>query len=728
MPSISIRDTVNAEIVTANPQVTSGLGKYLKGASAQLLAGAEVASQLRTDLSIANAGERGLRLTWADAVPLGSNAVLLTIDAGASVMIGVYNRTGMHLLENTFIGTPLKVPAAQAFVSISIRPTLELGVQGQVGALSFGFSAGSQSEWRSYAPFDLTASPITVADACKVALEHFVVPNTTDDLKQMRQRPAGTLACVSGHGQLRFGAALNVVAAINPLASLDTLAKLGRLEVNGGASAAVGVTATVSGGYQIRAQTIDGATVRLGFHTASGQGLEIALGASAGPGISLGERDLLAMLFKGTGGLDTPAREDLVEGGITSEQLDRVAAAMKTGLSRKLEVALAAQFSALRHDEAAFLYDVEVDRLDATGAAAIDAALAGDLSHLTALESEAAGHGIRVLQSRTQELRKKTISWRINLVGIVNVLSVSELVRTGTIVHDEVSGELLITDKVTSDRVGAIVGAKTIRKLLYESALMTLTYKASGLDVNTGLEASQSFFFFDHDANRQRMSDYLDAVAALELIDDAAANADLGSDDDFGKASLVLETTFNQAASERVFGQPGPPPDQESYEQIGKRALLALVQPGDPDEFRRIPLADAALWKRMKDAGQPSFPFVLPPPITGGGDARSAQRVAMVAADYSVIVWWSEAMTLAATQLAEMRAFLRGRTASDLEGDAEFRERRTDLGKAIAKAIRRNTATFDDPWGLVALFMAADGAAAAAATVVSPKLTLFRPE
>jgi hypothetical protein len=91
-------------------------------------------------------------------------------------------------------------------------------------------------------------------------------------------------------------------------------------------------------------------------------------------------------------------------------------------------------------------------------------------------------------------------------------------------------------------------------------------------------------------------------------------------------------------------------------------------------------------------------------------------------------MWWSEAMALAAKRLAEMRDFLNGRTASDIAANPEFQKRRTDLGNAIAKAVRRNTATFDDPWGLVALFMAADGVAEAAATVVSPKLTMFLPE
>ena len=45
----------------------------------------------------------------------------------------------------------------------------------------------------------------------------------------------------------------------------------------------------------------------------------------------------------------------------------------------------------------------------------------------------------------------------------------------------------------------------------------------------------------------------------------------------------------------------------------------------------------------------------------------------------------------------------------------------------MVRAIRSNRSTFDDPWGLVALFMAAEGTADASATVVSPKFTLSLP-
>jgi hypothetical protein len=733
LASITIRDSLKVDLITADPQPRTGLGKYLPDGVAQLVAEAIGAGQLRGLLTAAHAGESGLNLSWSDTVPIGpaGDKIALSISAGTKAVVGVYNRTGMELFESSFTGASMKVPAGRAFVAFSIRPTLGLEAkQQQVGALTFGFSAGSETELRCYRPFDLTiAPPITLAAACKDLLEHFVIPNTAADLRQMSELPAGSIACASGHGQLTIAASVNLAAAFNPLASVGTIPVLGTLSAGGGgASASVGISATVSGEFQIRAQRLDGSVVRLGFHTVAGRGLDVTVGASAATGLTLGDKDLLKLLFAGPGGVADAAKEDLVKDGLTSEQLDRVTATMKAGLSRRLELAVSAAFSALESHEAAFLYEIDLDALDAGGAAAIDRALAGDLTALNAIEADGSRHGIRTVQSRTQALSRKTVSWRINLVGIVNVLSMRELVRSGSVAHDTDSGELVIVDKVTSDRVGATVEPKQIRRLLYESALMTLTYKAGGLDVNTGLDAAQSFFFFDKAANRQRISDYLDAVAAVGLLDAAATGEHLAGDDDFGKASLLLETTFGQAACERVFGVPGPPPDRDFYEGIGRRALAALVKPSDPDAYRRLPMIDEALWRRMRDGGQAQFRTILPPPITGGAENQQALRVGVVAADYSVIVWWAKAMALAASRLADMRAFLEGRTATSLDQDAAFGRRRADLSDAIVKAIRENTSTFDDPWGLVALFMASAGKAAVAATLVSPKLTLFLPE
>jgi hypothetical protein len=128
----------------------------------------------------------------------------------------------------------------------------------------------------------------------------------------------------------------------------------------------------------------------------------------------------------------------------------------------------------------------------------------------------------------------------------------------------------------------------------------------------------------------------------------------------------------------------------------------------------------------MKETGQPGFRRILPAPITGG--AAGPLRVAIVAADYSMIVWWAKAMATAAERLSGLRVLLKDKNARTLdETDKNFRKKRAELEKAMVKVVKQNKASFDDPWGLVALFMASQRAAKVSAKVVSPALTLLLP-
>jgi hypothetical protein len=731
MATITITDSVSAEVLTANPQASSGFAKYLKGPAAQLLAGTDFVGQFKRDLPLVNPGLGGFKLQWTSDVPLGTDAVSVKVSAGAAALIGVYNRTGMQLVDDAFVGPALKVPAGQAFVSFLFRPTLKIGATSQQGALAFAFEAASEAEWRFYHPVNMAGATVkTLGDACKELFETLTFPDTADDLKTMAGRETGTMSIISGRGHLSIGCSANIAAAINPLASVDTLGKLGKVDVSGTLSAKVGVKATVSGDFQIRVQTVAPGRVRLGYHKMAAREIGITLDASAGPGLTLGDRDLLKMLF---GESTTPGRtieESLVAAGVTSAQLKKITTALKAGLSRKLQLEIGASFSALKQDEAAFLYELDLAALDITGAAAVDKALSGDLSELNLLEDELASHGITILQSRTVQLRKRVVKWRLNLIGLVNVLSVSELAVKATVVHDEESGEVVMTDAATSHKVKAITSRKDLQRLLYESLMLTVTYKASGLDTNTGLNAAQSYFKISRDVNRQEMADYLDAVAAVGLMRAEEIEDRLGLVDDFDRGSLLIDVEYDQVACERMFlDETGKPRDRDFYEDVGKLALLALVQEDDVDAYRRVPMKNGTLWQNMRDSVSSDFSTILPPPITSGSDEARKLHVAIVTADYSMIVWWAGAMTSAAKKLAEMRTFLAGPppvTASDT--NQAFTKRRADLSEAMVGIIQKSPSTFGgDPWGLVALFYASKRSATVTAAVVSARLTMFLP-
>ena len=721
MAAISVTDSATVEVVSANPHLESGFGKYLPDKVVQFVAGADVIAQFRRDLTHVDGGDRGIALEVARDIPLKSDGVVLNVGVGLSAILSVFNRTGMLLFEKTFIGPEETVPAGTAYVAFTLKPTVTAGVAGGSGRLRFGITSGTEMTLSCYRPFDLTAGPETLAGATRTLFEHFAIPADAADLADLAAQPVGTISAISGHSQLQIAVSAKVSPAFNPLASTAAIPKIGKVELSAPASISAGVKAAVIGEFQIRVRALGGNRIRLSYHKMAARRLDVALDASAGLGVNVAGKELLAMMFGGDTTVAGPSEEQLAQSGISSDQLEKILSVLNKGLSRKLAVEVGAAFSRLKQNDTAFMYDIDVPALDAAGKTAVSAALAGDLSRLNDLESSLPGHGITLIQSRLTDLRKKSIRWRINLVGIVNVVHMSAMTREGSVFHDEESGDVVVTDKTTTERLGAVTNARKLRKLLYQTGLLTVTYKASGLDVNAGLAAAQTFVFFDNHANRQRVADYLDAVAAVGLMDPDDIESQLGAIDDFGPASLLIETTFDQRACEQMFLDGGEPRTENFFQTIGRQALLSLVKERDPDAFRRIPVRSDVLWQRMLSDGN-TFKGILPPPITGGPD--EPVKLAVVQGDFMLITWWAKTMAIAAERLAEMRAVLKKQNAADFAENPAFVKARKKLESAMADSLGRSRSDFGDPWGLVALFNASLGAATATATVISEPLQI----
>ena len=727
MASIKLTDSLSAEILTANPQATSGFAKYLKGPAAHLVAGTDFANQFRRELALVSPGDGGFKLAWAGDVPIGDGGTALKVSANAAALISVFNRPNMELAEDPTGGGPLKVKSGQAFLAFAFKPAVTAKTSSTRGQLSFGFDAGAEAQWRFFQPFPLTGDARTLGSALQELLETSVFPDTVDDLRALGTLPPGSMSSMSGHGHLQVRVSMDVATALNPLASLNTLGKVGKVTVSAGASAKVGVSAKVFGDFEVRAQTVTNGKVRVSYHRLSGREMSVTLEATAGPGVSIGDRDLLQMLFgrpQGTGNIE----EELVAAGLTTPQLEKIKKALKAGLSRKLEVAVSAGFTSLQQNEAAFCYDLDLAALDAAGEAAVNKALSGDLSELTLLVPAGAGHGVTLVRSRTQELWKRTVRWRLNLLGLVNVLSVTELVAKGTVLHDEESGEVVITDEASKNSVNATIKGKDLRRLLYQSLMLTVTYKAGLMDQSTALKAAQSYFKIESEVNRQQMSDYLDAVAALGLMAQADIDPLLGTIDDFGRGSLLIDVEYDQAACERMFLADGKARSADDFEEVGKLALVNLIQKDDPDSYRRTPMEVDGLWPRMRNNVESDFRTILPPPVTSGSEEARKLRVAVVTADYMMIVWWADAMADAARRIEEMRTFLATPGAVPDETNKAFVDRRRKISEAMVDVVKKSPSTFGgDPWGLIALFYASKRTGTTTAALITPTLTVALP-
>ena len=81
-------------------------------------------------------------------------------------------------------------------------------------------------------------------------------------------------------------------------------------------------------------------------------------------------------------------------------------------------------------------------------------------------------------------MRSKGVTLKVNLLGIVNLISVSNLISRCEILSDAASGSVTIKETAASERISAIsdpyARQEALRKALFESVLVTTTYRASG--------------------------------------------------------------------------------------------------------------------------------------------------------------------------------------------------------------------------------------------------------
>lgn len=626
----------------------------------------------------------------------------MTIAAGPEVNISIFTPTPENdeLFSTEHYGDPLRVRANENYLSLGITASVSPGISDSVGRLGFGFDVGGDIALTNYKPFPVTPSEPTFASALTETLQEFTIPGGLQDLETMSP---GTIATVEGRGSLKFSGTANLLSAVNPLASISLPAPLpAGLQVVSGASISVGASYELSSEYQIRLQKLDEKTVRLGYYKKRSSEFKIKASAKSGISVKPGNFDLTARLITAISSNAQADEDELQRAGLGASQIDTLEDTLKAGIERKLELSASFELGSLRSNEAAFLYEIQLDSVDERGREALAHALRGDLSRLTENE-ETLPPGIRMVRSIFTGLRRKKHTLKVNLVGIYNFISVSKLTVSGTITYEPESGELLIVDKATASSiaVGAVnfgPNAEKIREVLAESFLITAAYRSSKLVAQAPeLKTSHSYFELHARTNRQTMKDNLDVAQAFGLLSPAEKEDRLDGVDNFGRTALFAEARYDEALTTALFLDGEHPRSEDEYEQAGREALQLLVQDDDPDGYRRRAATDDQLWRRMKDRGQanfkPLFPDLGPP------------QLAAVVADYSVIVWWAKAMRATGEKLAELRKFFAANPSPE-PGNNVFQALRRDLAKHLESVAKNTRKEFGDPWGLVAMDLA----------------------
>jgi hypothetical protein len=657
---------------------------------------------------------------------LGNARPEINVTPGAQVTIRVNASAGANLFDGDPFPARATVPDRTAFVGVRFQGSLSLGISGSAGDLTFGLDESRTVTLEYLKAFVLSADEPTLGNALGQALSCYVIPTNLSDFSALG---INDIATVSGQGSLTVGGTLEVTALPNPLASVNLPIGAGTIAIKAGPTAGLSADFMICGSYQLRALRKDADTIELSFVREKGTKLTADLSASAGISASRRQTDLIAAVL---GAISTdPTGDTQLLADLRPEEIQTLSEAFKTGLDSSLQASLEAVLSTATEHQAAFQYEIQPARLSSEAAAAIQEALKGDLRRLTAMEANVAtggvlAPGVKMLNSVLMETRRRGVTLKINLLGILNYLTVSELIRNSEILTDAVTGDVTINETITGNRISAIVEPmarnEALRKTIFNSVLATTSYRAGKAVSMSGSSCEQTHFALNQNTNHQIMGDYLNWFIALKLLTPQVRTEILTHLVDNGPSTCVLRTSFtdNDCAS-IFFDKGGNLRPVEYYLEIGRNALRALLAPEhQPIDRIRSQILDDGLWPVAVRIGASSN---LAPLV---GLSTDDPRGQYLIGDVMVITDWARAMVQAGLLVQDMRGLVARADANTLFQNSEFKKKRDALQKKLSAIVKSSKTRFNEPWGMVCLFWAAGSPHTAYAKAVAPRLALER--
>jgi hypothetical protein len=715
MPDFSIADSLGNPIgiSTVNWTSASSLANYAKTESLHLLVVPDFVQRKDKPLTQAAPVPVTFQLSLQHDFQLGSTAPEVNITPGANATLTVNAKAGSDLFDKDAFHVPAKVPPATGYVGLALTGSLDLAFSGSSGDLTFCIDRNGSIAFEYLKAFPTDHNEPTLGAATQAMLSSFAIAASVADLAHLG---VNDICSVSGHGSLKVSGGVSVTTPVNPLASVNLPLGVGTLTVQDGLIAGLSASFTLTGSYQIRVQRLPGGAIQLSYLKEAGTAFQTDLTGSAGVSADLGKTDLLPKLL-GTiekGGVDKTALD-----GLTPDEVGDFTAAVKTGINHSLQASIDLALSTLGDDQAAFQYEIRPDLLNTQSSLAVNRALKGDLSLLTALEENAQADatiapGVKLLNSVFSTARTKGVSLKINLIGIVNLISVAKLINKCEFLFEPASGDLTIKETAQSEQIGAITDPirkqEALRKALFYSVLATTTYVVGKTVTMPALACQAVHFTSNQNTNNQTIGDYTNWFVTLSLMTPGERAGILSRFGGGGPSTCTVRTQLDSALSEALFfdGE-GRVRSGPEYLEIGRQALKALIDPtnSDIDHARYQLLDDPATWAQAVKIGpSPGLSSLIPLSST---DPQFSIVLADITGDVYDIVWWANGMQKAGQALQQMRSFLSGRDPASLADDPDFADRRNVLQKLMLSMVDASKVRFLEPWGLVCLFQAAGG-------------------
>lgn len=709
MPDIQVTDKLDKPIPPIQIDLThpSSLLKYLK---TQLLHLTVLDDFLqRKDKLISQAATAPIEFSGEiqNEFEIGNTQPEIEVTPQAKVVIRANASPGTNLFGSHPFHLSAPVPPSTGYVSVGFMGSLDVGSKGKDGDLTFGFHQTTTVAIEYLKAFPLAGGEPTLGEALGRTLSSYVIPADLSDLNLLG---VYDFATASGRGSLKVSGRLTVSAIPNPLASVGLPFGAGALAVSAGPAAACRASFEITGSYQIRAWRSGADKIQLSVSPERGTTLKADFSASAGVSAAVGDTDLLSLFLELIS--VEPAKDRAALAGLSAPELATLTGAIKDGLDHSVQASIDVELSTLTDDQTAFQYEIQLSKLSPEASLAVHRALDGDLSLLTAMEENmrpggVLAPGLTLLNSVLLRTRRHGSALKVNLLGIINFLSVSDLIRNSEVLFDASSGDITIKETVTGNRISAIVNpldrGEALRKAIFDSVLVTTSYRASKVIEIPELNCEQVHFASNQNTNRQTMRDYLNWFLALNMLMEQEEEQILKNFSTGGRSICVLRTKFNDAACKTMFFKPdGLLREKKDYLEIGRVALRALLDPQDnPNDQLRYRILQDALWPTALQTGAD---VNLGPLV---GLSTDDPRVGFLIGDISLIKSWAAGMAETGARIDDLRHFVGNADPKTLIENNEFKSKREALQKKLAAMIQSSKMRFDEPWGMVSLYWAA---------------------
>ncbi|MBV9761382.1 MAG: hypothetical protein JO340_12520 [Acidobacteriaceae bacterium] len=661
MASIQLTNETTLDITASAADGGATLNRYLKN---PLVFFTPAAWDSVVGTKIGNLTAASFPLT-ASAKGAGNFSVgeaALNVQSGASVSLGLL--TGDD--KDEFCASIHKPndPSVNALVSFTIQGTVSAGPHASVNAFSFGIAEGATI---TLANFCTASNADVFIDAAKRAVAGLTIPHDLSDLASL---PVNAVCRVGGSSSLKFSASVTY-SFVNEALATKSISKLPSIAVKAKAGATVEAAATHTGSHTITIAKIAEGKLHLAVDLTKTDDFETSLTVSAGLTAEIGTTDALAFLSDkiSPNASDESAKIAAEMPAAAAKKLRQdVKAAIDAALSSSLQISLKTALEESRTRSRLFTYEVDLNALDYPSSLALQAALAGDF---TALTAPGALTGIRELDSALVVTSKIKHDLALRLLGVFNWESVNTFVAKSMVDYTKDTHEIVLSDQEIEIDTNKL-SAEKLRQVLLKGVTLTIPASANTPENKTLL----NIVFFDRKASADRSTtrQFVNILRAIGSQDAASATALLARNlDNYGTSSLYLALSLTPPQCRRLFlDSSGEPHDWTYYLRYACDAQATILD-GDEASANRLKLFQAgdAFWKQLKGGGSAANQRAL---LQQAGIPAEAET------DVLTFIWWASAM---------------GDYAKALAADQS-------LEHAGGEVVTGGTRGFGEPWLIVA--------------------------